>query len=370
MTRAGLVGLFCLAWAGIASADPAERAMAAAHALEAATQAMQAAQSGRDQIAALSQTIQSYEDGMIALRDGLRNAQVQEAALAQQFAARGEDLARLLSVLMATERLDTSLGYLHPDGALEAARAGMLLSDVTPELARDVVELRDALEDLRALRRARQFGLLALEQGLVAAQEARVALAQAISDRGPLPQNLTDAPAQLEALARNAATLSDFAIELADRPLVSESRTARTFRAAKGTLPLPVRATLLHRFNQPDAAGVVRQGMVFAAAPEALVTAPWQATVRYAGPLAGHGIIVILEPGEEMLLVLAGLGASLVQTGEILPQGAPIGMMPLAQSGEIPSGSRSQTLYFELREAGNPIDPEPWFALSGSQVSR
>jgi hypothetical protein len=132
MTRAGLVGLFCLAWAGMAGADPAERAMAAAHALEAATQAMQAAQSGRDQIAALTQTIQSYEDGMIALRDGLRNAQVQEAALAQQFAARGQDLARLLSVLMATERLDTSLGYLHPDGALEAARAGMLLSDVTP----------------------------------------------------------------------------------------------------------------------------------------------------------------------------------------------------------------------------------------------
>ncbi|MCH8465572.1 MAG: peptidoglycan DD-metalloendopeptidase family protein [Roseinatronobacter sp.] len=365
MARA-LAFLACLFWAGAAMAEPAERAMMAAQALEAATRAMQAASTGRDQIAALTQTIQSYEEGMIALRDGLRSAQVQEAALAQQFAARGEDLARLLSVLMATNRLNDSLGYLHPSGALDAARAAMLLSEVAPGLARDVTALREALEDLRALRRARQFGLLALEQGLVAAQEARVALAQAISDRGPLPQNLTDAPAKLEALARNAATLSDFAIELADRPLVSESRTAITFRAAKGTLSPPVRATLLHRFNQSDAAGIARQGVVLATAPEALVTAPWQSTVRYAGPLAGHGVIVILEPGEEILLVLSGLGASFVQTGEILPPGAPVGTMPAVQSGEIASGSRSQTLYFEVREAGNPIDPEPWFAFSGA----
>lgn len=364
--QALLTGALCLFWPGVSAlADPAERAMDAARALEAASAAMQAASSGRNQISALSQTIQAYEDGLVALRDGLRDAQLREAALEREFAARSEEMSRLLAVLMATGRVDESIALLHPQGGLETARAAMLLGEVTPPLARAVTDLRDSLEDLRALRRARQYGFLALEQGLSVAQEARVALAQAVSDRGPLPKRLVDEPEQLEVLARNARTLEDFAQELAQTSAASDNQPAVTFQAARGTLAPPVRATILHRFNQPDAAGITRQGLVLATAADALVTAPWSATVRYAGPLAGQGEVVILEPAEAVLLVLAGLGELLVSTGEILPLGAPLGNMPGGHSPEITSGSRSQTLYFELREGGNPIDPEPWFAFSG-----
>lgn len=357
----------CLIWASMAQADPAERATAAARALEAATTAMQQATGQRDQIAALSQTIQAYEDGLLSLRDGLRDAQLRETALMRQFSADGARLSRLLSVLMATERVDDSLALVHPEGALATARAAMLLGDLTPALARDVAELREALDDLRALRRARQFGLLALEQGLVAAQEARVALAQAIADRGPLPKRLVDDPDQLAMLALNAATLDEFAQELQADSAPRDDQGTLGFREARGSLPLPVRATVLHGFNQPDAAGIIRQGLVLATAPEALVTAPWSATVRYAGPLAGHGQVVILEPAEAILMVLTGLGEAMVQTGEILPAGAVLGQMPAAQLSEAASGIRSETLYLEVREDGIPIDPMPWFALIGDR---
>lgn len=367
MIRRGLACLVCLVWASGALADPAERATAAARALEQATEAMQAATGGRDQITALSQTIQAYEDGLVALRDGLREAQLRETALSLQLEARSDRMARLLSVLMATDRVDDSLVLVHPDGALATARAAMLLGELAPPLAREVADLRNALDDLRALRRARQFGLFALEQGLEAAQQARIALAQAVSDRGPLPKRLVEDPAQLEILAVNAATLDDFARELQQDIPASDNQPAITFAAARGSLPLPVRATLLHGFNQPDAAGIVRQGLVLATTPEALVTAPWSATVRYAGPLAGQGQIIILEPAEAILMVLAGLGEVLVSTGDILFAGAPLGNMPKAQLSASTAGTRSQTLYLELREAGNPIDPEPWFAFTGAQ---
>lgn len=367
MIRRGLACLACLLWASAALADPAERAIAAARALEEATAAMQAASGGRDQITALSQTIQAYEDGLVALREGLREAQLRETALSRQFAARSDTMAQLLSVLMATERVDESLGLVHPDGALATARAAMLLGELAPPVAREVADLREALDDLRALRRARQFGFFALEQGLAAAQDARIALAQAVSDRGPLPKRLIEDPDQLQVLAINAATLDDFARELQQDSSTRDNQPTLTFSAARGSLPLPVRATILHGFNQPDAAGIVRQGLVLATTPEALVTAPWSATVRYAGPLAGQGQVVILEPAEAILIVLAGLGEVLVSTGEILPSGAPLGSMPGAQLAENVSGTRSQTLYLELRETGNPIDPEPWFAFSGAQ---
>ncbi len=240
----------------------------------------------------------------------------------------------------------------------------MLLSEVTPRLGQDVARLRNDLDDLRALRRARQFGLLALEQGLQVAQEARVTLSAAIAARGPLPLRLVDDPMRLTMLANDAATLQEFAAELEANPLPAMDDPVGALMAAHGTLPLPVRGTLLRRFNQPDAAGVARPGLILATAPQALVLAPWSATVRYAGSLRGQGQVVVLEPAEDMLMVLAGLGEVLVQTGEILPARTPLGLMPAANAQTAETGQRSETLYFEIRQAGNPIDPEPWLAFT------
>ena len=358
--RAGLA-LVLSAIAGIAAAEPAERAMAAARALEQATAAMQSASGGRDRIAALSQTIQAYEDGLVALREGLRDVQLRETTLARSFDGQSEDVARLLAVLLATGQISPDMALLHPEGALATARAGLLLAEVTPELAQQVAVLRADLDDLRALRRARQYGLLALEQGLEVAQAARVELSAAIAARGPLPRKLVDDPERLALLANDAATLDEFAAQLAANPLRATDAPVGALMAAFGTLQLPVRGTLLRGFQEPDAAGVARPGLILATSAEALVTAPWSGTVRYAGPLADQGQVVILEPSENVLMVFSGLGALLVENGEILPQGAPLGTMP---GGQAETGQQRETLYFEFRRDGNPIDPAPWFAFT------
>ena len=359
-----LVLLLC---SGAAQADPATRAMDAARALERATETLQAATRQRDRITALTQTVQAYEDGLVALREGLRAAQLAEASQTRTLSDRSADLSRLLAVLMGTANLDDATLLVHPKGALAAARAGLSLRDVTPALAAEVTALRDKLADISALRRARQYGLLALEQGLKAAQDARLALSQAIAERGPLPKRVSEDPDALAALAASAASLDAFAQDLAARDAILSDTTAdsiRGFRDAKGRLSLPVRGTVLRGFDAPDAAGVARPGLDIATLPDAIVSAPWAGTVRYAGPLAGRGQVVILEPDEDILLVMVGLGAVLVETAEIVPQGAPLGTMP-AQSGDRgKAGARGQTLYFEMRKQGNPIDPAAWFALT------
>lgn len=365
MIRAALIAAGLALASAPALGDPAERAMAAARALQDSGANLQQASSGSDRIAALSTTIQAYEDGMVALREGLRDVQLRETTLARVFSARGSDLSRLLAVLMATDRLDANSVLVHPSGALDAARAAQLVGDLAPGLGAEVAALRNELEELRALRRARQYGLLALEQGLGTAQEARIALAQAISERGPLPKRLVDDPERLQMLALDAASLDEFAAELAQGGSALGTTPVAGIAAAHGTLDLPVRATILRRFNQPDAAGISRAGLVLATTPEALVTAPWSGTVRYAGSLAGQGNVVILEPAESKLMVFVGLGALMVESGEILPRNAPLGTMPAVNSTGPGTGTRSQTLYFELREDGNPIDPEPWFAFTG-----
>ena len=69
---------------------------------------------------------------------------------------------------------------------------------------------------------------------------------------------------------------------------------------------------------------------------------------------------------------MAGAGDLFVTAGELVPGGAPLGLMP-GQTGQdetdlIVSDAQgggaglTETLYMELREAGEPVDPTTWFA--------
>ena len=83
---------------------------------------------------------------------------------------------------------------------------------------------------------------------------------------------------------------------------------------------------VLRAVGAADAAGVERPGIVVAAAPRALVVSPAAATIRYAGPLLDYGLVSILEPQSGLLIVLAGLGTVYGRIGEVLPEGAPVGL--------------------------------------------
>ena len=125
-------------------------------------------------------------------------------------------------------------------------------------------------------------------------------------------------------------------------------------------------------YNSPDAAGIARPGVIVAARPRALVISPVAATLLFRGPLLDYGNVVILEPAPNVLFVFAGLAEVFGDTGEILPAGAPLGLM----GGEVPDANAiltesdafgpeaaTQTLYLEVRERQSPVDPARWFAL-------
>jgi septal ring factor EnvC (AmiA/AmiB activator) len=129
---------------------------------------------------------------------------------------------------------------------------------------------------------------------------------------------------------------------------------------------------VLTRFNEADAAGIVRPGLTLATAARVIVTAPWPATVRFAGPFLDYGNVIVLEPEAGYLLVLVGLGDILVRNGQVVKADEAIGLMggqPPGPEGILsatPGGDlreRPETLYMELRSANIPQDPAAWFAL-------
>lgn len=365
----------CLLLAGPASAQSvAEQAALASADLQAAVAALEAAVEARDRVTALSQTIRAYEDGLAALRGALRQAALREASLTRQFDAKRDSIGRLLGVLATMEANPGPLLLLHPDGALGTARSGMVMADVTPALQAEATALRAELQELADLRALQLSAGQTLADGLAAAQTARTDLSQAISDRVDLPRRFMDDPDTLRLLLESADTLDAFAAGLSP-----DADNTTSFAAAKGTLPLPVLGRTLRLPGEADATGTRRPGLTLATGPRALVTAPWPATIRYRGPLLDYGNVMILEPGDGYLLVLAGLDVLYGEVGEVVAADAPLGLMGGGLTGEAGaasaefltalaegSGGRvTETLYMELRQGAEALDPMPWFRVTG-----
>lgn len=310
-------------------------------------------------IAALAQAVRAYEDGLAALRAGQRVAAQRQQAIESVLVARKAELSELLSTLMTIERAPRPATVLHPTGPLAGARAGMLLSELTPGLGQQVASLQAALQELSVMRAVQRGASAKLETGLAGMQEARQRLAKAVSDRGPLPAPVAQDPVAMQRLLQSADTLDSFAAGLAEVPGAS----ALPADALTAPLPWPARGLLLRSFWELDQSGIARPGWLVATAPGALVTAPTAATVRYVGPLLDFGAVVVLEPGAGALIILAGLGSTFVQAGEVVQAGAPLGLMPEPTSpqADVNGVSADQTLYIEMRIGAQPVDPGDWY---------
>ncbi|MCC5974364.1 MAG: peptidoglycan DD-metalloendopeptidase family protein [Rubellimicrobium sp.] len=371
-----VLALACVICAGAghaaAQTDPTEAARAAVDRLEAAQVALAGAGGAREQIAALTEIVRAYEDGLAAMRDALRRIAIERQRLEAARDIRSTEIGRLLGVLQMLDPQTAPLLLLHPSGALGTARAGMILADVTPALQAEVESLRAQLQEITDLQTVQDRAIETLRQGLDGVQEARAQLAEAVSNRTDLPLRFTEDATGTALLLASTETLDAFAGGLGQTIGIELAAIDADPGSRRGTLVLPVQGQVLRGFNQPDAGGIVRPGVILATRPRALVTAPLAATIRFRGPLLDYGTVVILEPGPDLLIVLAGLAETLGEVGQVIPEGTPIGLMGgetpnidviLSETGQGGGAARSETLYLEVREGQTPVDPAEWFAL-------
>ncbi|WP_282095142.1 murein hydrolase activator EnvC family protein [Epibacterium ulvae] len=370
------LGLICVFWiAGALSttaqtADPAAAALAAANRLDTASVQLRDAGSARDRVKALTETVRAYEDGLGAMRDGLRRVAQRETQLTTQLRARQKDVADLLGVLQTIETSEPPVLMLHPSGPLGAARSGMVLAEITPGLQARVDALKYDLEEVQTLRLLQQSAAKTLEEGLIGVQEARSQLSAAIADRTDLPLRFVQDPVRTAILLSSTETLTGFADGLSEIAGGEEVVLRTDINDRRGALALPLQGLVIRGYGEPDAAGIARPGLLVAARPRALVSAPTAATIRYLGPLLDLGNVIILEPQSGTLFVFSGLAEVYGEPGQVIPEGTPVGLMGgatvqadaiLSLSGEGAGTDRTETLYIEVRMDNSPVDPETWF---------
>ncbi|WP_299287825.1 peptidase M23 [uncultured Tateyamaria sp.] len=361
-----------MAVSAAAQEDAGALAREAGAQLESASIQLTEADSARDRVRALTQTVQAYEAGLSAMRAGLRRAAIREAQLSGQLAARDAEIVQLLAVLQRLTPGDSPTAFLHPGGPNGTARAGMLLAELTPALNQRAKTLRRDLSDVTDLRLLQTQAAAQLQTGLSEVQTARAALNQAMAERTDLPQRFTSDPVRTAILIASAETLDAFSSGLASIATDDAGWTPPSIDDQIGNLPAPARGLILRRAGEPDAAGITRPGILLATRPGALVASPTAATIRYVGPLLDFGNVTILEPRPGTLFVLAGMGVTYGETGQIIAADTPLGLMgglPGQGSADVPStggdggsAAASETLYIEVRQDNVPMDPLEWFS--------
>jgi septal ring factor EnvC (AmiA/AmiB activator) len=248
----------------------------------------------------------------------------QRAALAEQ----QQEVMRLLAALQTLSRRPPALLLAQPQSAVDAARVSLLLDTLTPQLRARTARLRGAIE-----RRA------ATRQRLA---EERLALGRVQAD---LARDVRHLQAEGNRLAGRARTLREL-VDGLTRHTEAVLPQLALVRPADGRLTLG--------FGDPNAVGVPSQGLSWRTPPNAVVVAPADGRVAFTGPFGNYGRIVIIEHGQGVLSLVAGLGGARVVAGQRVRGGGIIGLM----------GERNPTLYLEVRAAGAPVDPAPWLRRS------
>ena len=325
--------------------------------------------------------------------------------------ARRDVLAEVLGALQRMGLNPPPAILVKPEDALSSVRSAILLGAVVPELRQQTDSLlADLKEQTRVTasieaERARltdavgeqvaekkRLGmLLEAKQKLEADTQAQMAAEQQRSQQlAAKASSLKDLIASLEAQADKARKAADAAkaaaagqpgdvqasdgndggdktASLASLPVPEGNRLTATapFSALQGQIALPVTGRIKRRFGADDGNGAVMLGDMLATQSGAIVTAPADGNVLYAGPFRSYGQLLILNAGDGYHVVLAGMSRISVVTGQSVLAGEPVGAMGearVASTSVSKNGNATPELYVEFRKDGKPVDPTPWWA--------
>ena len=330
----------------------------------------------------------------------------EEQKIRVSLAARRDVLAEVLGALQRMGLNPPPAILVKPEDALSSVRSAILLGAVVPELRQQTDKLlADLKEQTRVTasieaertrltaavgeqtaEKKRLSMLLEAKQKLeedtwtaMAAEKKRSQelaakagslkelIASLEADKSRKAADAVKAGEQKAADADKADAGTTASTELASLPVPEGNQLTATapFSALQGQVALPVTGKIKRRFGADDGNGAVMLGDMVATQSGAIVTAPADGNVLYAGPFRSYGQLLILNAGDGYHVVLAGMSRISVASGQSVLAGEPVGAMGearVASTSASKNGNATPELYVEFRKDGKPVDPTPWWA--------
>jgi murein hydrolase activator len=360
---------------------------------------------------------QALEGRIAALESRLDGLKTSEMAIRRSLDGRRGLITEVLAALQRMGRRSPPAVVVRPEDMLEAVRASIMLGAVVPELRQEIEVLASDLTELVRLRekiaadRKTISGELAELAGerqrlasLVAARQQRETAASGDAEKErreaeTLAKDLRSVRDLVERIEKDIAAVGRN-YEEARRLGDSQTREQRERMAAlalkdparlapkiafadtRGFLALPASGSQIRAFGASDGFGGTSRGISLSTRPKALVSAPVDAWVAFAGPFRSFGHLLILNAGGGYYLLLAGMQRIDVSAGQFVLAGEPVAVMgevpeaEISAAGKISTGNEQAAttigqpvLYVEFRKDGTPFDPGPWWAkLQGEKV--
>ncbi|MFK0386031.1 murein hydrolase activator EnvC family protein [Agrobacterium sp. NPDC090273] len=342
--------------------------------------------------------------------DRLAKLGVREDGVKASLRERRGVLAEVLAALQRMGRNPPPALLVSPEDALASVRSAILLGAVVPGIRAETDKLVAALKELTDLQQAiaREKGDLTGMMTASLEEEKRLDLLLAENDRRNTQtaseleaerkrsEELAGKATSLEGLVSSLETEISSVREAMEKARAEEQRLARLseaerekeragaeagtpdknriapaypFASLKGKLDMPVAGDVLRRFGDADGTGHFSRGLVVATGPEALVTAPADGFVVFAGDFRSYGRMIILNTGDGYHVVLTGMDNVRTRQGMFVFSGEPIASMGakrVASAAALALETDRPTLYIEFRKDGVPVDSQPWWTAKNT----
>jgi murein hydrolase activator len=167
----------------------------------------------------------------------------------------------------------------------------------------------------------------------------------------------------VEELERSASRVDHLLQDLESRRravAMHPPTTASLPRGVRGALPWPTEGKVVSFFGRQKHPTfdtyVQRKGIEIRTTEGSLIHAVMPGSIVYADWLKGYGLVIILDHANGFFSLYAHASKILTKVGEQVVQGQSIG-----ETGDT-GMTGENTLYFELREGAEPVDPLHWLA--------
>ncbi|MCB9987385.1 MAG: peptidoglycan DD-metalloendopeptidase family protein, partial [Rhodospirillales bacterium] len=297
--------------------------------------------------------IRAIERQVETLDAHLEQLEARQSGLQAQYDARRGEMAATLAALARMGRTPRAAVLIRPGGPLMAARTSMVLSSGVPVIEKQAAAARALIDDLSRTQSE-------LAQKADEARNARADLSARHDRLAALMQTRgasdPDAQRQAAALARDARSLRDL-LRALDHGADVQDALKQVKMPPPGEGQLPVSGIIRVAYGAKTPAGLTSSGLSIETLPGAVVVAPMGGIVKYAGAFRGYGNIIIIQHESGYHSLIAGLDKITVSAGQAIVSGEPIAILEGTDRASRDGPALRRSVYYELRQGGQPINP-------------
>ncbi len=346
----------------------------------------------------LARQIQSQETAIATTEARILQLRKEAITIRADLAEKQDVLSELLAGLQRLEQNPPPALVVEPRDVLSALRGAMMFGSIVPELRGQAEALAAKLTRLDKIKGDVETEKLALDEAMTGFRTSQIELAELVQQKKQLvfdsARKLESEKARAAELAGKAKSLRQLVADLAAARLKEEAEKSRqavaldaerkrqeesqakprmVFSQSQGRLEYPVQGQILKRYGDDDGLGSSLRGFAVATRKTAQITAPVDGRVEFAGPFRSYGQLLILNPGEGYLVLLAGMNQISVEIGQTVRAGEPLGIMGDGPSSVTLLGDEVEeqrpVLYVEFRKDGEAVDSAPWW-IGGMKEAR